>query len=321
MATEPPAVAIVTPVYNGAKFLRETMLSVQAQTYANLVHFILDNASTDATPAIIKEFEHSHVPVVVERNPTLLDIGKNWNRCVELGSRGKDYFRLLCADDTLKPTSIEKMVSLAETDPLISIVGCDHTTTFGLEDLHWDRTRSVFSGAEAARLCLLGKCGLAPAHLFYRTSVLSLREKFFDEDLLHFDTESAFFVLTREDARFGFVHQPLAVSHRHAASVSSTIAFVLHTDFLDWYTIIERYAGAVLLPTEVQKYKRSYQRHYYGRMLSWKYLRGNTKAFDWHTKALAAVGAAPSLWAYADAVTDYGLRKMRLRKGWNQYPY
>src|SRR5262245_48427113 len=119
MAAAPPTVAIVTPVYNGAQYLRETMLSIQAQTYPHIVHFVLDNASTDATPDIIKEFSASRIPVVTQRNPELLSIGQNWNRCVELGSRGSDYFRVVCADDPVPPTSIEKMVALAETDPLI----------------------------------------------------------------------------------------------------------------------------------------------------------------------------------------------------------
>jgi|KBSSwiStaDraftv2_1062776.scaffolds.fasta_scaffold29273_4 glycosyltransferase involved in cell wall biosynthesis len=324
MAIQLPTVAVVTPVYNGAKFLREAMLSVQAQTYPNLVHFVLDNASTDATPDIIKEFDGGRVPVVTARNEALLPIAQNWNRCVELGSQGNDYFRVLCTDESLQPTCIEKMVALAETDPLLSVVGCNHSTTFGLEDLHWDRTRAIFSGSEAARSCLVGECGLATSHLLYRTSVLSLRRKFFEEDAsfnFHFDTEAAFFVLTRENARFGYVHEPLGFSHRHAASVTSTVATVLQTDFLTWYTVMDRYAASLLSPAELPKYKLSYKRHYFGRMLAWKYLRGNSKAFDWHIKALASIGAAPSLWAYADAIADYGLRKMRLRRGWNQYPY
>jgi glycosyltransferase involved in cell wall biosynthesis len=321
MVAKLPTVAVITPVYNGERFLRETMLSVQAQTYPNLVHFVLDNASTDRTPDIIREFAGGRVPVKVERNAALLHVARNWNRCVELGSQGSDYFRILCADETIAPDGIEKSVAVAETDPLISVVGCGHTTTYGLEDLHWDRTRSVFSGVEATRLCLTGQCGLAPSHLLYRTSVLSLRDKLFEEGSQHFDTEAAFFLLTRENARFGFVHGPVGFSHRHAASLSSTIAAVLHTDFLEWFTIVERYAGTVLTPEALRKYKRSYKRHYYGRMLAWKYLRGNSKAFEWHRQALASIGAAPTVWAYADAVADYGLRQMGLRKRWNQYPF
>ena len=39
-----PLVAIATPVYNGAEYLADTMACVQAQTYPNLVHCVLDNA-------------------------------------------------------------------------------------------------------------------------------------------------------------------------------------------------------------------------------------------------------------------------------------
>ncbi len=53
IASQPP-VAVVTPVLNGEEFLAETMDSVQAQTYPNLVHIVLDNASTDATAQIVE---------------------------------------------------------------------------------------------------------------------------------------------------------------------------------------------------------------------------------------------------------------------------
>ena len=59
-----PLVAILTPVYNWASFLAETMACVQAQTYPNLVHIVLDNASTDATPEIINRYSGGRVPIL-----------------------------------------------------------------------------------------------------------------------------------------------------------------------------------------------------------------------------------------------------------------
>src|ERR1700731_169502 len=50
---DPPLVAITTPVYNGERYLGETMACVQAQTYPNLVHLVVDNASTDRSAEII----------------------------------------------------------------------------------------------------------------------------------------------------------------------------------------------------------------------------------------------------------------------------
>jgi glycosyltransferase involved in cell wall biosynthesis len=67
--------AICTPVYNGQKYLAETLECVQAQTYPNLVHVILDNASKDSTPEIIERFKGGRVPLLVSRNPETVPAG------------------------------------------------------------------------------------------------------------------------------------------------------------------------------------------------------------------------------------------------------
>ena len=44
-----PLVSVVTPVYNGARYLRECIESVLAQGYGNWRYLMLNNRSTDAT--------------------------------------------------------------------------------------------------------------------------------------------------------------------------------------------------------------------------------------------------------------------------------
>lgn len=51
-----PQVTIGMPVYNGAKFIREALDSLLAQTFSNFELIISDNASTDATQAICEEY-------------------------------------------------------------------------------------------------------------------------------------------------------------------------------------------------------------------------------------------------------------------------
>lgn len=52
-----PSISIITVVYNGEKYLEETIKSVINQTYENLEYIIIDGGSTDGTLDIIKKYE------------------------------------------------------------------------------------------------------------------------------------------------------------------------------------------------------------------------------------------------------------------------
>jgi glycosyltransferase involved in cell wall biosynthesis len=60
MMSEQPLVSIITPVYNGAKYIEELILSVKEQDYRNIEHIIIDDGSDDegATVAILEKYPH-----------------------------------------------------------------------------------------------------------------------------------------------------------------------------------------------------------------------------------------------------------------------
>src|SRR5262249_7263082 len=49
-------VSIVVPVYNGERFLRASLDSILAQTYPRIEVLVMDDASTDGTPAILASY-------------------------------------------------------------------------------------------------------------------------------------------------------------------------------------------------------------------------------------------------------------------------
>ena len=53
-----PLISIITVVFNGAKHLEETILSILNQSYPNIEYIIIDGGSTDGTLDIIKKYEN-----------------------------------------------------------------------------------------------------------------------------------------------------------------------------------------------------------------------------------------------------------------------
>jgi glycosyltransferase involved in cell wall biosynthesis len=113
-----PRVSVCIPVYNGERFLAETVRSVLDQTYRDFELVILDNASTDETGRIARSFGDSRVRV--ETNRTTIPQPDNWREAVRLCRA--PLIKLLCADDLLHPRCLEYQVGPMEADPGLALV-------------------------------------------------------------------------------------------------------------------------------------------------------------------------------------------------------
>jgi glycosyltransferase involved in cell wall biosynthesis len=316
--TDLPLVAVTTPVYNGAAFLAETMECVQAQTYPNLVHCLVDNASTDETPAIIERYRGGRVPLIVVRNADTLKQMPNWNRAIELIPADAKYFRLLCADDTITPDAIEKMVALAETDDEIGIVGSYQTRTGGhLDTFGWPKDRQVFDGKEALRAYFRNQAGIWSVHTLMRRTLLDVRPSFFNEDYHLFDVE--LFVVMLQHCKFGFLHEDLAFTREHEGSVSSTVLYKSNIHFFEWMKWLLTEGPNFLSAAEIEETETRFRRYYLRKCLRWRL--GETAPFvKKHIEALDRIGRRPTLSAYADATLDWVFVKAGLREGWRGFP-
>jgi glycosyltransferase involved in cell wall biosynthesis len=77
------------PVYNGEKYVAETIQSVLSQTYSRIEIIVQDNASTDGTRSILQEIASKYSQIYIERNEQNCGMSANWNLVINR-SRGNN---------------------------------------------------------------------------------------------------------------------------------------------------------------------------------------------------------------------------------------
>jgi glycosyltransferase involved in cell wall biosynthesis len=311
-----PLVAVVTPVYNGAAYLAEVMESVQAQTYPSIVHCVLDNASTDATPEIIASFRNRSVPLVTARNPDLLTMDENWNAALELIPAEAAYFRILCADDPIVPETTTKMVALAESDPAISVVTTAIWRNGVEQDFRWPKDRTVFDGKEALRRYFTVDGAIEARQAMMRREALRSARPFFDLNVGHSADIDAVLRMLKY-GKLGFLHEPLIKVLEHADNQTVSDMIPLKVHFNDWLITMRRHAPYAF-GYDYPKLEKRYWRFYLRRMLRWRLK--SKRVFDRHVELLDKIGSRPTPHDFADAIFDFGLEKLGLRKSWYAYP-
>jgi len=115
-----PKVSIIMPVYNGARFVAESIESVQSQTLKDWELIIVDDGSTDETPTILERANDVRITKIRQNNR-----GAAAARNAALDVASGEYVGFLDADDLYLPNALEDMVAFLETHREIGVVYTD----------------------------------------------------------------------------------------------------------------------------------------------------------------------------------------------------
>jgi len=111
-------VSVVLPVYNGAEYLAESIESVLSQDYNRWELIVVDDGSTDATPAILQRYEtDSRVRIIRQENrklPEALNTG--------FAAAGGEFFTWTSADNAMRPGMLSALANFLQTNPSAEMV-------------------------------------------------------------------------------------------------------------------------------------------------------------------------------------------------------
>ncbi len=117
-----PKVSVIVPNYNHARFLRQRVDSILAQTFQDFELVLLDDCSTDGSRSILREYA-SDPRVRLEFNDANSGSAfKQWNKGIRLAQG--EYVWIAESDDYADPHLLERLVAVLESNPAIAYAYC-----------------------------------------------------------------------------------------------------------------------------------------------------------------------------------------------------
>lgn len=204
-------VSVITPNWNGARFLEDTILSVLGQSYQNVEYIVIDGGSIDGSNEIIERYKESISYFISERDNGMYEaVNKGMKRA------SGEIVAYLNSDDLYHKDTISKVVDIFQANPDVDFI-------FG--DLHYidDQSRKLYSmrfpSFNLTRFVNANYSLIGQPSAFWRRSLFD-RIGFFDESL-KMASDFDFFIRACSTSRSLHVRVILAAFRVHSDSLSS----------------------------------------------------------------------------------------------------
>lgn len=116
-----PLVSVVMPVYNAGRYLSESIKSILNQTYRHFEFIIVDDASTDNSWHILKQYKNIDSRIRIYRNTKNLGVSQTVKKAIEKSTG--DYIARMDADDIALPHRLKKQIDYLKKHPRTVAVG------------------------------------------------------------------------------------------------------------------------------------------------------------------------------------------------------
>ena len=207
-----PLVSVIIPTHNRAALLPRAIRSVLGQTYQHLECIVVDDASSDDTSEVVRQFDDDRLVYLRHQ----ANRGGSASRNTGIAAAQGSLIAFLDDDDEWLPRKLEEQVALMESAPLdVGVVHCLHYTVTEERNPAQNGGAPAFTGEVYSRL-LQGECPSSTSLCLVRRQCFEVCGGF-DETLPSFQDYDLWLRVSQSYC-FACVEQPLAILHRHGGS-------------------------------------------------------------------------------------------------------
>jgi glycosyltransferase involved in cell wall biosynthesis len=229
-----PLVSVVVPFRNVEQFLRETIESVIAQTYSQWELILVDDASSDASSAIARQYaEREPDRIRVIRHPNNANLGASATRNAGIRVARGPLIAFLDGDDVWLPTKLAAQVALLAEHPDVGMLYGETEYWYSWTGHDEDRSKDLFPNLGVDRTTvvdpptLLVRCLLGEAAVPCTCSIILRREAIeraggFEDRFTGMFDDQAFYAKVMLTERVLVATERWDRYRRHPASLYST---------------------------------------------------------------------------------------------------
>jgi glycosyltransferase involved in cell wall biosynthesis len=145
-----PLISVVVCTYNGAQFLSEQLDSLLAQSYAPVEILVCDDASTDGTALIAKEYAAKDQRIRLHLNEQNIGYNRNFEKGLLLACGA--YIAVCDQDDIWKPEKLQKLMHLFISEETLLVHAQSVRFTKSVPAIEHYTARHYFTGSDVKKL-------------------------------------------------------------------------------------------------------------------------------------------------------------------------
>lgn len=214
-----PKVSVIMSIYNGEKYIDESVQSILDQTFSDFEFIIVDDGSSDGSNRIIESYAAVDKRIVVLKNEANIGLTKSLNRCLE-AAKG-EYIARQDADDVSLPERLELQIDYLENHRDVGVLGTA-VSIINARGEETERRIPPLTDTEI-RWKLLFHNSFYHSSVVFRRELLEKENKRFDESLV-FSQDYELWVRLLSDAKGANLEELLVRYRLHDDCISMDLA-------------------------------------------------------------------------------------------------